>query len=53
MAYSGIVTCGQLLTGRALETIGEDMNSFNAVFWDYPKFTDPAYLRKVIQKNKG
>ena len=28
------------------------MNTLNAVFWDYPKFTDSAYLREVIQKNK-
>lgn len=33
------------------ETNGDDMNSLKAVFWDYPKFTDPAHLRDVIQKN--
>ena len=26
------------------------MNSLNSVFWDYPKFTDPRYLRNIIQR---
>ena len=27
------------------------MNTLNAVFWDYPRFKDSTYLRKIIQKN--
>ena len=30
---------------------GVIMNFLNAVFWDYPRFTDPEYLQNVIREN--
>ena len=28
------------------------MNYLNAVFWDYPRFTDPENLHSFIKKNR-
>lgn len=28
------------------------MNYLNAVFWDYPRFTDKQYLKKFLRENK-
>lgn len=29
------------------------MNFLNAVFWDYPQFTDKSNVEKCIQESKG
>jgi len=36
--------------GKAPEASGVLMNYLKAVFWDYPEFTDPDEIRRILQE---